>query len=74
VQVLDVPAAAADVCAEAYRRYRQRRATQSGTDAPAVPLPDFFIGSHAQIMRWNLATVDKGRFQTYFPSVRLVAP
>ena len=74
VEILDVPAAAADVCAKAYRRYRQRRTFQSEIPVPSVPLPDFFIGAHAQIMGWELATADKGRFHTYFPSVSLKMP
>ena len=74
VDVLDVPAAAADVCAKAYRRYRKRRSSPSGRSAPALPLPDFFIGAHAEIMSWDLATADRGRFHTYSPSVRLRTP
>ncbi len=74
VEILDVPTAAANVCAEAYRRYRKRRKSQSGSPAPAMPLPDFFIGAQAKIMGWSLATADQGRFQTYFPSVRLETP
>ncbi len=72
VEILDVPAAAADVCARAYRRYRKRRNPESGV--PAMPLPDFFIGAHAKIMGFTLATADKGRFKTYFPSVPLKMP
>ena len=74
VQLYDVPSAAADLCASAYRRYRDRRQQQSGKDSPRTPLPDFFIGAHAELMGWRLATVDTARFATYFPSVRLVAP
>ena len=74
IEVLDVPAAAADICARAYRRYRGRRSSPSGRPAPPMPLPDFFIGAHAQIMSWDLATVDQGRFHTYFPSVSLQTP
>jgi predicted nucleic acid-binding protein len=74
INILDVPAAAAEVSAIAYRRYRQRRQEQSGKSASAVPLPDFFIGAHAEIMHWSLATADLGRFKTYFPSVALIAP
>jgi len=73
VQILDVRAAAA-TCAKAYRRYRERRSSQSRKDAPIMPLPDFFIGAHAKIMSWDLATVDRGRFHTYFPTVRLRTP
>jgi len=74
VELLDVPAAAAEVCAVAYRDYRNRRKRESGKDAPALPLPDFFIGAHAHIMGWTLATVDVGRYKAYFPKVRLKAP
>jgi predicted nucleic acid-binding protein len=74
VEILDVPAAAAELCAKAYRRYRHRRRSESGKDALRMPLPDFFIGAHAQTMAWHLASVDPGRFRTYFPSVRLETP
>jgi predicted nucleic acid-binding protein len=74
VEILDVPAAAAEVCAQAYRRYRKRRMSQPSTPAPVTPLPDFFIGAHAAIMGWELATADCGRFQTYFRSVSLRLP
>lgn len=73
VQILDVPVAAAEAAAAAYRRYRERRRRQSG-DSPLTPLPDFFIGAHAQVMGWPLATADTARFKTYFPAVRLMTP
>ena len=74
VDILDIPVAASVICAQAYSIYRRRRLSQSGKDAPGMPLPDFFIGAHAQIMGWRLATADEGRFATYFPSVALVIP
>lgn len=74
IEILDVPAAAAEVCAVAYRQYRGKRLQQSGKDSPRTPLPDFFIGAHAQIMGWTLATADVSRIKTYFPSVRLATP
>ena len=74
IEVLDVPVAAAEVCAAAYQQYQVRRRQQSGKDSPRTPLPDFFIGAHAQIMDWPLATADISRIKTYFPSVRLVTP
>ena len=74
IEILDVPVAAADICAEAYRGYRERRKASSGTKAPAMPLPDFLIGAHAKLMGWELATADRGRFRTYFSSVLLRMP
>ena len=74
VEILDVPTAAAQVGALAYRRYRKRRTSQPGPPAPVMPLPDFFIGAHAEIMGWELATADRGRFRTCFPAVSLRMP
>jgi predicted nucleic acid-binding protein len=39
-----------------------------------VPLPDFFIGAHAQLNGWELVTNDPDRVRNYFPAVRLVTP
>jgi predicted nucleic acid-binding protein len=74
VAVLDLPPAAAEPCARAYRRYREKRRAEARREAPAMPLPDFFIGAHAEVMGWAIATADEGRFRTYFPSVRLETP
>ena len=74
VAILDVPAVAAEVCGKAYGQYRKRRTSQRGTPVPVMPLPDFFIGAHAMIMGWELATADQGRFNQYFPSISLKTP
>jgi predicted nucleic acid-binding protein len=74
IDILDVPSAASKLCAEAYRRYRERRAAQGGRTAPIAPLPDFFIGAHALVMGWELATADRGRFPANFASIQLLTP
>jgi predicted nucleic acid-binding protein len=54
--------------AKAYQRYRK-----SGGKRRA-PLPDFYIGAHAEIRRYRLLTRDAVRYRTYFPSVEIIAP
>lgn len=74
VEILDVPAAAAEQATRAYLRYRRRRSSGPSVTGPNIPLPDFFIGAHASIMGWRLATADRGRFRTYFRSLILETP
>jgi len=74
IAVLDLPVAAAAICGRAYRRYRLARRRSGGGKAPSVPLPDFFIGAHAELMGWKLATRDVERYRIYFPAVELIEP
>ncbi|HAK06532.1 MAG TPA: DNA-binding protein, partial [Spartobacteria bacterium] len=50
------------------------RKKSGGGDAPLTPLPDFFIGAHAELMGWKLATRDPERFRLYFERVELIEP
>jgi len=54
--------------AKAFARYRARRGTK------VSPLPDFFIGGHAEAAGIALLTRDTDRMNTYFPGVRLICP
>jgi len=38
------------------------------------PLPDFYIGAHAESERLPLLTRDPARYRRYFPKLRLLAP
>ncbi len=74
ITVHDVPATAAVVCGKAYRRYVAARRVSGGSAPPKTPLPDFFIGAHAEVMGWKIATRDAERFKKYFPKVPLLTP
>jgi predicted nucleic acid-binding protein len=52
-------------CFLAYRRSGGRRRS---------PLPDLYIGAHAAVRGYRLLTRDVARYQTYFPSLALIAP
>lgn len=64
----DLPWEAGFLAGKAYLAYRRRGGTR------ASPLPDFYIGAHAALRGHILLTRDKGRYETYFPTVTLVAP
>lgn len=67
-QLLEIPKEALFLAGKAYLKYRRRR------DVKRTPLPDFFIGAQAAVLNLDLLTRDIKRYQSYFPTVRLIAP
>ena len=67
-QRLPLPYAAAWLAAQAFLKYRR-----SG-GAKTFPLPDFYIGAHAEVENRTLVTRDAARYRTYFPKVPLITP
>ena len=63
-----LPFEAAFLAGKAFLQYRRRGGGR------ATPLPDFYIGAHAAVAGFRLLTRDPKRYQTYFPSVVLIAP
>jgi len=68
IQMLELSRPAARLAGLAFRNYRQRGGTKTGV------LPDFFIGAHAQAEGYKLLTRDAGRYNTYFPKIKLICP
>lgn len=68
IQHADLPWEAAHLAGQAFVKYRRK------SGAKTSPLPDFYIGAHAQIAEMILLTRDVRRYRTYFPKVKLIAP
>ena len=63
-----LPYEAGWLAAQAFLKYRRAGGARS------APLPDFYIGAHAQVEKLTLITRDAARYRTYFPGVVLIAP
>lgn len=65
---LPLPWEAAFHAGKAFLMYRKRGGEKQS------PLPDFYIGAHAQTAGLEILTRDPKRYRTYFPSVELICP
>lgn len=68
LNLLEIPRPGLFSAGKAFARYRAGGGTKS------APLPDFFIGAHAEASSLPLITRDSARYRTYFPTVTLIAP
>lgn len=68
VMLRSTPRDALFLAGKAYRQYRRAGGSRTGV------LSDFFIGAHAVVERLPLLTRDTQRYQTYFPTIVLIAP
>lgn len=65
---LELPYEAAFRAGQAFVEYRRRGGVKR------APLPDFYIGAHAECTGLPLLTRDLTRYKTYFPDIRLIHP
>jgi predicted nucleic acid-binding protein len=63
-----LPYQAGWLAAQAFVKYRKSGGARN------APLPDFYIGAHAEVEKLSLVTRDAARYRTYFPAVTVVAP
>ncbi len=67
-QMLEIPKEALFLAGKAYLKYKKRKGTKR------TPLQDFFIGAQAAVQNLDLITRDVSRYQSYFPTVKLISP
>ena len=65
---LRLPYEAGYRASQAFVAYRERGGSRTS------PLPDFYIGAHAEFAELTLVTRDAARYRTYFPALQLIAP
>ncbi len=68
LQRLQLPYEAGFIAGHVFVQYRREGGQRRS------PLPDFYIGAHAQSERMALLTRDATRYRSYFPKVKLIAP
>ncbi len=68
LKILDIPKESLFLTGKAFLQYRRSKGNKTH------PMPDFYIGAHAAVLNIPLITRDKARFQTYYPSVKLIHP
>ncbi len=67
-KILPLPIEAGFLAGKAFLNYRKKSQTKSS------PLPDFYIGAHAEFSDLTLITRDNSRYKTYFPKLRIISP
>ncbi len=65
---LPLPYEAGFICGRAFKAYRNHGGQKRS------PLPDFYIGAHAQVAKIPLLTRDHTRYETYFQNLQLLHP
>lgn len=63
-----LPWEAAFGAGHAFVAYRRARGPKRS------PLPDFYIGAHADLRGYRLLTRDPARYRMYFPTLEIIAP
>ena len=68
IKVLEIPREALFLTGKAYLKYRKNKGTKNS------PLPDFFIGAHVAVSKFDLITRDSSKYKSYFPQIKLIHP
>jgi len=64
----ELPYRAAFLAGRAFAAYRRAGGTRRS------PMPDFYIGAHAAVLKCAIVTRDTARYRRYFSTVPLIVP
>ena len=68
IKLLDIPTATAFNVSRTFKKYRKNKGDKK------LPMPDFYIGEHANYLDVPLITRDTARYKTYQPQLKLISP
>lgn len=68
IEILDIPLQAAFHVSRVFKQYKKNKGDKKS------PMPDFYIGAHAQFLGTAIVTRDTARFKTYYCDVELITP
>ena len=68
IKVLEIPREALFLTGKVFLKYRKNKGSKNS------PLPDFFIGAHATVSKFELITRDPAKYKTYYPQLTLIQP
>ena len=68
IKVLEIPREALFLTGKVFLKYRINKGSKNS------PLPDFFIGAHATVSKFELITRDPTKYKTYYPQLTLIQP
>jgi len=68
IKVLEIPREALFLAGKTFLTYRKNKGIKNS------PLPDFFIGAHTSVSKFDLITRGTSKYKTYFPQVNLIYP
>ena len=68
IALIEIPRTALFLAGKAFLKYRRQGGTKTNV------LADFFIGANAAVAKLPVLTRDVARYESYFPTVQLVAP
>lgn len=68
IEVLEIPLQAAFNVSRVFKQYKKNKGEKKS------PMPDFYIGAHAQFLGIAIITRDTARFKTYYQDVALISP
>ena len=68
IEIINISLPAAFTVSRVLKKYKKNKGELKR------PMPDFYIGAHAEDIKAGIVTRDPSKFKTYYPQVKLFTP